>query len=567
MSHGTGFEQITVLELDLDKCDNTYSIAPCTASLSAGLECYNTWKTCQDKPNFVKTTKTWSFVTAGADIPADEQIRPYIEKIAFAPTQIDLEKGLAPRGMVTITLRDEPDSDVEADPYVTTRSSAAQGTFWPRLLGRNHNYAGRFARIRRAYLTDTWDWADFVDELYIIESIKGPDGNGRVQVVLKDPVKLADRIKFPAASDGALLSDITAVSTTLPLEAGDGADYPSSGRVRIGDEVIKYTTNSSDILGGLTRGDFGTTADEASEGDGVQLCQVWESASVSTVLEELANAGGIADAYLDLSGWATEDNTWLGAAFAVTACISEPTDVSKLLADLVLHVGGFMWWSPSAQKLKFKVLAPLAPNESAVATLTDEANLIEGSVKIENLDPLRLTRTGLFYDIRSAVADRKEINSYLRGRLFIDADAESANEFNDRRDDLIYSRWWTAANDAAVLAVVSRRASYYREAPKKITCRLDAKDAAIVEGDLVDVTTGQLVGLDGAPQTTRCLVMKRRDEEGRISFVLRTTTLDQRFAFIAPNGTPDYPTDTDYAHVSPAAGADFSDGGGPYLII
>ena len=285
------------------------------------------------------------------------------------------------------------------------------------------------------------------------------------------------------------------------------------------------------------------------------------------MLEELANAGGIADAYLDLSGWATEDNTWLGAAFAVTACISEPTDVSKLLADLVLHVGGFMWWSPSEQKLKFKVLAPLAPNESAVATLTDEANLIEGSVKIENLDPLRLTRTGLFYDIRSAVADRKEINSYLRGRLFIDADAESANEFNDRRDDLIYSRWWTAANDAAVLAVVSRRASYYREAPKKITCRLDAKDAAIVEGDLVDVTTSQLVGTDGAALTTRCLVMKRRDEEGRISFVLRTTTLDQRFAFIAPNGTPDYPTDTDYAHVSPAGGADFSDGGGPYLII
>ena len=559
-------EQVTVLEMDLDKCANTYSVAPCTAALAAGSECYNAFKGCQDKANFVKTTKTWSFGTAGANIPADEQIRPYIEKIAFAPTQIDLEKGLAPRGMVTITLADEPDSDIEADPYAATRASAATGSFWTRLLARNHNYAGRFARIRRAYLTGAWDWADFVDELYIIENIKGPDGNGKVQVVLKDPVKLTDRVKLPAASDGALLSAITDVSTTLPLESGQGADYPSSGWVRIGDEVIKYTTNSSDILGGLTRGDFDTTAATADAGDGVQLCQVWEAVSVSTVLEELANAGGIEDSYLDLTGWAEEDSTWLGAAFAITACISEPTDVSKLLAEVVLQSGGYMWWSPTEQKLKFKVLAPLSPGETAIL-LTDEANVIEKSVKVTALDQLRITRAGLFYDIRSAVANRKEAVSYLRGRIFIDADTESANEFNERRDSLVYSRLWTHLNDAAVLAKVSREVGYYREAPKQIDLKLDAKDASVIEGDLIDLEIQQITDATGAAQTTRCIVLKRRDEEGRVALTLRTTTFGNRYGFIGAAGIGDYPANIDYAHVAPAGGGDFSDGTGPYLIF
>ena len=49
---------VTVLELDLDRCANTYGVLPCTASGGPGEECYNTWQSCQDKPNYVKTTFT-----------------------------------------------------------------------------------------------------------------------------------------------------------------------------------------------------------------------------------------------------------------------------------------------------------------------------------------------------------------------------------------------------------------------------------------------------------------------------------------------------------------------------
>ena len=63
-------EQVTVLEMDLDKCANVYGVAPCTAAGAVGTECYNAFPHCQDPANFVKTTKTWKFCNACAYVPA-----------------------------------------------------------------------------------------------------------------------------------------------------------------------------------------------------------------------------------------------------------------------------------------------------------------------------------------------------------------------------------------------------------------------------------------------------------------------------------------------------------------
>ena len=43
------------------------------------------------------------------------------------------------------------------------------GTFWPRLLARNPNYAGRRVRIRTAYLAGAWDESAFRTRLYVTE--------------------------------------------------------------------------------------------------------------------------------------------------------------------------------------------------------------------------------------------------------------------------------------------------------------------------------------------------------------------------------------------------------------
>ncbi|PKO50365.1 MAG: hypothetical protein CVU28_13055, partial [Betaproteobacteria bacterium HGW-Betaproteobacteria-21] len=77
--------------------------------------------------------------------------------IASAPTEIDPQAGLARRANVSLTLQDETDADVQQDPYVAGRATPAGGTFWSRLLARNPNYSGRWARVRRGYATDPWD--------------------------------------------------------------------------------------------------------------------------------------------------------------------------------------------------------------------------------------------------------------------------------------------------------------------------------------------------------------------------------------------------------------------------
>jgi hypothetical protein len=556
-------EHVTVLELDIDKCSNTYGIAPCTAALAAGSECYNSFPTCQDKANYVKGTKTWKFCNAGADVPAGEQIRPYIppKGIATAATEISLEKGLAPRAKVTVKLADPPDSDIEADPYHATRASAAQGSFFARLMARNRNYAGRLARLKTAYFADGWSDPDFTSELYIIEKIDGPDSNAQMSVTLKDPIKLTDRAAVPAASSGLLLSDITAASTTLPLREADGAGYTSTGHVRIGDEIIKYTTNTGDVLGGLTRATWGTTADTADAGDGVQQCKVYEAQQPWQVLEDLLLSSGLPAANIDSTELQAEDDAWLGDGWEITAILSEPEKASKMLAELVAQVGGFMWFDPVTQKATFRVLAPLHPEDTVAATLTDTASLIEGSVKITVLEDLRRTQQQIWYGRASATADGDEAKNFRRLRYHVDADAEGANDYNDTHPEIVYSRWFTITNDAAVGTVASRRIGYYRDAPKNIEIRIDPKDIDIREGDIVDLETAGLTDVTGAPELSRCIVLKRKDEGGRAKLLLRVLNFGARYAFIAPDGTGDYPTDPEWVHIAPDS--EFFDDGTP----
>lgn len=713
---------VNVLECDLDTCSLTYGVSPCTAAAGVGNECRNTFKTCQDKPNYARATKTYKFVTLGAPLQGSDPMRPYIKSVALSPTEIDPEAGVARRADVKLVLVDDVCSDIGLDPYVTTRAQAAQGTYWTRLLARVHNYSGRWARLKRAYFTAGWDDGQFVTENYIIDSIKGPV-RGEVTIILKDPIKLADRQKVPFPTSGKLAVALGTNDLQIILNAGDGLEYESAGYVRVGDQVIRYThkhvaqgwnfsdgalegwttsnasaTGSTDavtltatagdpnfrvvgiaIAGGANRyvrarirqlvagtwqgtlfyrtdlhgesgsyykqiaepvdlatgawvivtfdmhnltvggvdwsqetitglrldivsgavgsfeidwigyaandsfdadvlylpdstyrSQFKTTAVAAKVGDGVQQCKVFVDQPVSSVIEQLLNAAGIDDSYIDIAGMQSEDNAWLGSRYNITACIPEPEDITALLGELCQQTNAMLWWSPTEQKVKYKVLAPSAPNVVIGATLTDDANFIMDSVKVDTLDAHRLTFFGVYYDLATATANRKENKNYLRGELYIDVDAESDNEYGDRRQKIFQSRWFGADNDVAMATLAARKISHYRDAPKKIEFKLDPKDAAIVEGDLYDITTDQITDESGAAKTVRALIVKRKDNQGDVEVTALTTTFDRRYGFIAPAGYPNYASASAaqraYAYISNSAGL-MSDGSKGYLVI
>lgn len=614
--------------------------------------CYNTYPTCQDKVNFTKGTKTRKYCSRGMTIPAGETLRPYVATLKTTPTEIVPEKGLAMRSQTQVNLVDEPHTDIEDDPYISDRAAAAAGTYWPRLIARNPNYAGRFARVKKGYIVSPFDWTTFIVELYVVEVIRGPDANGNVVLVLSDPIKLADNTKIPVPTDGKLTVDLKAIehagtaqagganTITLPttasavddyyngmevyitentgagqrrvisdyvgatrvatvsawavnpdstskyevgalqitLNTGKGAQYAdpaTSGKneyIRIGEEVIRYTAKAGDTLSWTDttyRAQFGTTKKDHKTDDAVQLCRAWVNKLVKEVIEDLYNESGLADAYIDLVQLAAEDTQWLGDKYRITACVPDPEKPSDLLKDLLIDANAFQWWSPTEQKVKTKVNMPEVG--SSVPAFDDEANFIDGSVAVERLDGERITQSALYYALLSATENRKEAKNFQRAEIYVDTDAESANEYNDKRQDVHYSRWLGTGNQLAVQGLVARRISANRDAPSKIRFRLDPKDYgdSLTVGKLSDLLTRQIVDAAGNKVAKRVRVTRLIDQGTHIEAEARTTTFGRRYAFIAPNGYPDYPIATEaqrtYAFIAAGTGK-MSNGDNPYLI-
>lgn len=543
--------------------------------------CYNTYRTCQDKASYLKGTQTLKFIGRGAPLPAGELARPYIEVVDTAPVEIDIKNGLAKRANVSLKLADEPDSDIETDPYVAERASAAQGTFWTRLVARNHNTAGRFARVKRLLATPdsagrviyTTSDAGFVTEMYTIDSIKGPGRDG-VTLTLKDPIKLADRVQIPVATDGKLASSVTSSATTLPLTAGKGVQYDKYGFpcwVLIGKEIIKIDSRSVDTLNvnASGHGQFGSVAAAQSTNAKVQLCRVWEATVLTDVLKDMLNEAGLSNTYIDTAQMTSEDTNWLGAKYHLTVCLIKPEEASRHLQELLVQANSLLWWEPVAQKVKFKVNMPATVGET-VPELNDSAHLIEGSVAVEPLDAERLSLAAIYYALTSPIENDDDVANFQRGEIYIDTDAESANEYNERRSDILYSKWLGTGNNLAAMALVGRRVNYLRDTQVKIKFAIDPKDYSFRVGALADLNTRALLGFDGRNSVTRARVTRALDKGHRIECEAITTKFRNRYGFIAPSGYPDYAGASDaqraYAFIAGSAGT-MSNGDKPYLII
>jgi hypothetical protein len=610
--------------------------------------CYNVFlgdSPCQDTANFVKGTKTIKLGDRGMPIPAGEQIRPYLLKAGPTPTVIDTAKGLAMPSRPSLTFTDEPCRD-DLDKYIDDRLAPAGGTFWTRLIARNPNAIGRFARVRKGYVVSPWDWNTFQTELYAIDAIRGPDASWRITLVLSDAIKLLDRNKVPKVTDGklivalpatsfsgvaaggsattivlpgsasavddfyngeevailqntgagqrkvasdyvgatrtltvpawAVIPDSTSVIEVAPLKltlgTGKGAQYTdpaTSGKNeygRIGDEVIRYTAKAGDVLSwtdGTYRAQFGTAREDHKVNDVVVLCRAWIDKPAKEVIEDLINEAGLADTYIDLAGLATEDTNWLSGG-RITACIADPEQASTLLAELLRDLLMMSWWHPVEQKVKFKVDMPELLTS---VTLIDTNKLMLDKTASARLDAERITQSWIDFSLRFATADEDKRASYQNIRGIIDASAESANGYGDVRPSLPRSRWFTAANENLAASNAARKLARLRDAPSRITFHLDPLHEVGLS-QLVDVKTPKLTDAAGNAKTVRCRVVKLTDLGGHFEAEAQTTIFARRYAFICPNGYPNYPSATadqrQRAFIS--NGATMSDGTSAYLI-
>lgn len=421
---------------------------------------------------------TYRFCENRAPIPANLNAIPTLKSVRVNPAEIDLEGGIGVRAKCSLSLTESAD-------YTTWGTITEPARFWARWRAENPYYLGQRISVFSGYIVNNeFNESNFTRRDYIIESF-GQTGAG-VSITGKDPLKLAsnDRAKAPRESLGVLNTDILANDTSITLTpSGVGSDYPSDGYVRIGDEVMQYTSKSGDTLNGLTRGSYNTQAEEHSQDDTVQLCLHIETQSPSDIdYDLLVNYAGVDPSYINKPEWDAESSN----SFVVTysTLITEPTGVQDLLKELAQSAPHYLYWDERINQIRFSSLRP-PPQDAPL--ITYEGNLIKGKTAVKDKQDMRVSTVICNFGIFDPTKDLDEVSNYRAS--YVREDSDSVTNYGQRAYKTINSRWISSDNKTAAVLMASRIGRRFSNAPRMLSFQLDAKDADVWSGDPIRIST------------------------------------------------------------------------------
>jgi len=512
-----GHERIRIIEIELNYCNNTLGIAPCTASSTGDAKCFNTLETTQDLPNYVDTTKVYSFCTQRSPHPIGlSGTIPSIIDINITPSQIDIRGGLGSRASGSATFKDHPHSDIDIDKYITERSWAGilaleRGTFWTRLRARNPNYQFKELRVLTGYLVNGEFLAEnFQTQHFVIDRINV--SNGQATVTFKDPLTLtmSKKAQAPAPSTGLLSAGIDAVVTSATLiPAGVGnLEYDASGFLLIKSEVMSFT-RAADVLT-LVRGVKNTTATAHSANDTIQQCLEYSGATrgqLDFIIDDLlTNFASIDPSFIPTAAWDAEVDTFLSGL--LDGIIVKPMDVFKVLKELSQAMPHRLWWDERSQEIQLTALK--APPASA-DVLDMDSGLIADSLNVVDKPGMRISTVFVSFGQINPTKRLNEIDNWEQTYVRIDTD--SIAKFGSSEVETINSRWITSANKALALqsaALIGRR---FSNIPRQTPFSLDAKDSDVWLGQIKSLNHRDMVDFTGIPVDTMFEITSARESE------------------------------------------------------
>lgn len=510
----TGREPVVIVQIDQDLCENVYGQAPCTAS--GENKCFNTRKTCQDPENYIKGVLTLSFTNPQLNLLQNENIIPSLISTSTAATTINpsnANRNISPlgsRALATLNFQDHPHSDFRVDPYVDERTYKPfeQSTFWVKWLVRNPYYQNRPIRIFEGYAGQAIN--NMRVRHYLIDTIQGPDSQGNVSITGKDPLNLADKDKsqVPAASPGELAADITDTQTNIQIVALL-TDYEPSGTVRIGDELITYTSRTAAgsivSLLGVVRGADNTIKEPHNAGVVVQQCVRYTNAnSWDVVYDLLINYANIPASFINKDEWDAEGQDFL-TGFEISAILSSPQGVSTVLNEIFEQVLAYVWWDEREQKIKFRALRAL----QNVALINDAANIIENSFSLTTDPRERFSQVWVYYGQRLKTLPVDEESNYEEVRIRANLEVEQPELYGESRIRKVFARW--IINEAQAINLSLRLLALSIDNPKKLRISLDAKDRALWTADVLSVQHRNIVDEFGAPTLERYQILSAEE--------------------------------------------------------
>ena len=554
---------VQILELRQKRCDLRFGVGTCTATGTP--KCFQTYETCGAKGVFnLDGQLSWFFhrhgdpvpttASASADIIAGPSI-PILRTVRTNPTRINLgavREGESPfglRGTISVTLDDFEFRNQFGDFYASERT--VQGSIGRLLLA----WLGEAVPQLEIYLytgEEGQALAAMTVRRYDVTNISPPSGDTWT-ISGMDPLAKAERKKaqFPPATDLRLQSDIDATTTTISvggLETDVSTAMGNDGLFygRLGSEIIRYTGYSGSAgvwsLTGVVRGALGTTADEHSVDDGLQRVGHYDDILYWQMVNDLLTNHTTIPASLIpyATDWTSEGNSWL-STLAGTGTFTEPRAVSEVCAEAMRDGMFSIWWDDRAQEIKMLALRqPSQPPE----TLTERNAIVTSALKRTPDD--RRTRVTIYYDRRDPTESLTETRNYRQQRIRIDAEAEGANFADGTVRNLI---WYSPLlrTDLNAILVQASFLQRYRTTPEYIELTVAYKDADLNVGDVVYVTSYDVLDTLGNPTTQPWQIIEWEETDPGFSYrvLAQSFVLYERPGFIMENSAPDFATATD----------------------
>jgi hypothetical protein len=508
-------EPLTVVRIRQPLCSRTFGVAPCNAT---GARCFNTDETCRFRSALDLTSEVvLDFVSQDEAHPWNDAPGAYQPALAtpaligapqIAPTELNVADGdqdkasIGLRAVVTIPMADFASNDVGLDPYVSTRSydPLTQGTFWSKWLKRNPFHEGYALEIYEGQRGDAL--AAMIKRSYRITKIDRTAD--QVQVTAKDILsKITDTgILWPPLSPGQLLNDISATASSITVINASSSDYPASGFIRIGDEIIEYTSRTgagSVTFTGCTRGVLDTTASTQKRDARAQRVVPYIGQRCDVVMNDiLVNGGGIPASFIDTVAWAAEVTEWR-PEFLFTTYLTEPTPVDVLAGEVCASSLMHLWWDERTQKIQFEAQKP----EPAPVRLTWENDILRGSYREMAHPEQRASQFIVYYRPRSWIKDLNDPTNYQSAKQYIDAQRE-VQYGGQPVVRQMFSRW--IQGDALAITLAGVYVGRFRDVRRKISFQL--AEPVVWTGDQVEIVHYADVDIFGAPVTGLWLITK-----------------------------------------------------------
>ena len=491
-------EKFWIIELDLDYCDNTYGLAPCTAAIgvTGDVKCFNTAKSCQDRANYIQSPKTYRFCTKRSPLPSGLDAIP---SLAGAPSisgaQINPSGGLGVRGSISVNFIDHPSADIDIDKYFNERTydPYTTGTYWGKFRARNPYYNNRAMRAYSGYLVDgVYDPANFQQRTYVIENIS--PNRGFATVTGKDVLKLADndRAQYPPKSTGELSASISNSATLFTLSpAGVGdLEYGASGFVRIAEEVMSFT-RTGDVMT-VVRGQYTTEPTEHDISDSVQQCAYINDTVDNIDYLLLTEGAGVDPVLIDQVEWSIEVTT--NIPYMLEALITEPVGVQKLLKELGDNAPHFLYFDEKTQLIKLVSVKqpPISTN-----VLNNQLNILDG-LKVADDPKSRLSDVIIYFGQRDPTKKMDEVNNYAQTYIRTDLASSGDDEYGSKKIETLYSRWINNFNKAAAVDVATRKGRRFGITPRQVSFSMTSKDSDYGIGDNITIDHPVLQNFDGS---------------------------------------------------------------------